>query len=155
VTTETRSEPARSGHPTPAAPQPTRPRRCIVLPNGNRCGVATYVAAWHTLKTIAPDEHVKGFHWWPEKASRILRELRYGMHDRINRHDPAYGRGRKWFDDYQTHQSRDARRVNEYAARRIVDPINRLETPELQRRFRWSYGPDGLDITLHNRRSPR
>jgi hypothetical protein len=74
------------------------------------------------------------------------------MHDRINRHIPGYGRGRKWDERYQTDLRRDAQHVNDYASRRLVHPVNRLGTPELQRRFQWRYDRDGLSIVLHNAR---
>jgi hypothetical protein len=60
---------------------------------------------------------------------------------------------RKWSTDYQINLRRDARRVNEYAAHRVVDPVNRLTTPELQRRFGWSHTPDGLEIRLCGKRA--
>src|SRR5690242_7005058 len=68
----------------------------IRLPNGRRCTVATYVAAWRKLKEIPAGSSVAGFDHFPDDAGRILRQIRAGMHDRINRHDPVYGRGRKW-----------------------------------------------------------
>jgi hypothetical protein len=128
-------------------------RRYIILPNGKRCSLTTYRKAWNTIKTLKPDSEVKGWEWYPVPARDILRQLCEGMHDRINRHIPGYCKGRKWGSDYQINLRRDARRVNEYASRRIVNPINRLSTPELQRRFQWHYTRDGLEITLYNARS--
>jgi|SRR6185312_1681236 len=80
------------------------------------------------------------------------REFRGALHRRIAlkggaRREAAW---RKLDPRYQLEQGRDARRVNAYSASRIVDPINRLATPELQRRFRWRYTADGLEITLAN-----
>lgn len=83
-------------------------------------------------------------------AAEWRREFLTALHRRITV-VPANHRGkpcRKLDPLYQLGQMRDARRVNEYASRRIVHPCNRLETAELQRRFRWSYGPDGLDVRL-------
>jgi hypothetical protein len=77
------------------------------------------------------------------------------LRDRINRRGAQVqyrGRGRKWSTDYQINLRRDARRVNEFAGHRIVDPVNQLTTPELQRRFKWRYTSDGLEIKLYNQR---
>ncbi len=73
-------------------------KRVIHLPNGKACSLPTYCAAWRTLKTIAPDAEIKGWEWYPIEARDILRDLRAGMHDRINRRDPRYGRGRQMVD---------------------------------------------------------
>lgn len=127
--------------------------RVIGLPNGKQCRLSVYCAAWRTLKTLDPEAEVKGWEWYPVPARDILRRLHEGLHERINRHDPRHGRGRKWSVAYQIDLRRDARRVNEYAARRIVDPVNRLSTPELQRRFQWHYTSDGLEITFYNGRN--
>lgn len=77
-------------------------------------------------------------------------EFRTALHRRISgrarnhRGEPL----RKLAPIYQHGLERDARRIHDYVRHRIVNPINRLETPDLQRRFRWSYGPDGLDVIL-------
>jgi hypothetical protein len=125
-------------------------RRVNLLPSGKRCSPPTYCQCWRTLKTLDPDTEVKGWEWYPYKATEILRELRYGLHDRINRHIPGFGRGRKWSTDYQITLRREAQVVNDYAARRLIYPQNKLCTPELQRRFQWHHDSDGLSIVLHN-----
>jgi hypothetical protein len=127
-------------------------RRVIVLPNGKRCSLPTYCQSWRTLKTLDPEASVKGWEWYPCKARDVLHELREGLHDRINRHIPGFGRGRKWSTDYQTTLRREAQMVNDYAGRRLVYPQGRLGTPELQHRFQWLYDSDGLSIVLHNSR---
>jgi len=126
-------------------------KRIIVLPNGRACCLSTYSSSWRTVKVLDPDAEVIGWEWYPLTAREILCDLHAGMHARINRHIPGFGRGRKWDDRYQLDQQRDARRVNDYAAHRLVDPVNRLTTPELQQRFQWHHGNDGLQITLRNR----
>ena len=130
-------------------------KRLVTLPNGPRVSLGVYVASWNGMLDImaqTPDALVKGWDDFPIEAAAIRRDLQCGIHDRINRHIPGYGRGRKWDEDYQTELRRDARRVNDYASRRLVHPVNRLATPELQRRFRWKYDCDGLSIVLHNAR---
>ena len=90
----------------------TAVQRVIRLPNGRRVTLGTYVRAWRALLTMKPTDQVKGFDHFAEDASRILRELRRGMHDRINRHIPGYGRGRKWSHDWYRAAWRTSRDVN-------------------------------------------
>jgi hypothetical protein len=127
-------------------------KHVIGLPNGRTCSLLTYRAEWPTLKTVDPEAEVKGWESYPCKARDILRRLDEGLHDRINRHGGRYGRGRKWEARYQLDLRRDARRINEYAFRRLVDPVLRVAVPELQCRSQWSYTRDGLEIALHNTR---
>jgi hypothetical protein len=86
--------------------------RAFILPNGRACGVQKYCDAWRTLKTMLPTDSVKGWDHFPEKVEVILREIRRGIHDRINRHMPGYGVGRKWGDLWQTDAARAARDLN-------------------------------------------
>lgn len=87
-------------------------KRIITLPNGNAVGLASYVRAWRTLKQLAPDAQVKAFDWHPSAARDVLRDLHYGMHDRINRHVPSYGQGRKWDSNWFWAAKRLSREVN-------------------------------------------
>ena len=87
--------------------------KAIRLPNGKWCGLGHYVYAWHALKAAEPRENIAGFQHFPTPAAEILQELRYGMHDRINRHIPAYGAGRKWDADWQRAAIQCAHQVNE------------------------------------------
>lgn len=86
--------------------------RVITLPNGRAVGLGAYVRAWRLLLTTRPDADIRGFTWHALPAADVLRELRYGLHDRINRHLPGYGRGRKWHHDWQRAASQCARAVN-------------------------------------------
>lgn len=87
-------------------------KQYITLPNGKPCGLDVYVRAWRTLKTLPADAKVKGFGHFAEDASYILRELRYAVHDRINRHIRSYGRGRKWDQNWQRDAIQTAHAVN-------------------------------------------
>ena len=98
--------------------------RIITLPNGKPCTVGTYVKAWRTILTLAPDCQLPGWGHFPTAAGDILRELRYGMHDRINRHVAGYGVGRKWDDQWQRDAAHTARRVN---TRRLI--VRETECP--------------------------
>jgi hypothetical protein len=86
--------------------------RGFVLPNGRAVRPAVYVSAWRTLKGLPPGELVKGFGYDPERADHVLREMRYGLHDRINRHLPGFGVGRKWHHNWQRAALQCASRVN-------------------------------------------
>ena len=87
-------------------------QQVIRLPNGKLVSVACYVASWRTLKGLAPHVDVRGFDHFPEPAGRVLSSLRAGMHDRINRHVPGYGVGRKWSGDWFWSVYRTARDLN-------------------------------------------
>jgi hypothetical protein len=125
-------------------------KRFVTLPSGRPCSLPSYCAGWRKLKTLSPDTQIGNWDDFPIEAGAILSDLRRAMHDRINRHIPGFGRGRKWDEDYQNELRRDAQRVNDYASRRHVHPVNRLATPELHRRFRWHHDSNGLSIVLHN-----
>jgi hypothetical protein len=105
---------------------------CVVLPNGKPVSLACYVTSWRAIRALPPTATVTGFDHWPTPAATILRELRHGIHDRINKHDPRYGGGRKWEPIYQLSLARDARRLHDIA-RRVR--VYQIETPELARRF--------------------
>ena len=87
-------------------------KRVVTLPNGKRCGLGVYVSAWRKLKALPSDAQISGFDHFPDDAGRILRQVRFGMHDRINRHIPGFGRGRKWHQDWQRHALQCAIAVN-------------------------------------------
>jgi hypothetical protein len=89
-----------------------RAKLCIRLPNGKRCTLAAYVHAWRVLLATPERTQVAGFDYWPDDAGRILSQLRQGMHDRINRHIPGHGTGRKWSDDWQRHAIQCTHAVN-------------------------------------------
>lgn len=50
--------------------------------------------------------------WWPVCGADIRREFLAGVHDRINRHAPGYGKGRKWSQEWQADTMRAARDLN-------------------------------------------
>ena len=93
-------------------------KRVIKLPNDRRVSLPVYVNAWRTLKAMDPSESVKGWDHFPTPAGEILRKLRAGMHDRINRHLPGYGQGRKWDDIWQLETARAADKLN--APRHVI-----------------------------------
>lgn len=99
--------------PVPAA---SARRHFVTLANGRRVTLGAYVAAWRTVRSADPAARYHGApnSWFgePEPAETILRQFRAGMHDRINRHLPGFGRGRKWSDQWFFDALRAARDVN-------------------------------------------
>lgn len=59
-------------------------QKVIVLPNGRRVTLGTYVQDWRRLLTLDPSREVGGFEWYPMPARHILRAISQGVHDRIN-----------------------------------------------------------------------
>jgi hypothetical protein len=87
-------------------------RLFITLPNGNRTSLGEYVRSWRILKGMHGDKLVGRFSHFPQPARSVLEEISRGMHDRINRHIPGYGVGRKWHDDWQRETANAARALN-------------------------------------------
>lgn len=76
--------------------------RCIVLGDGRRVPLRAYVAGWRKALDLPPTVWVpKTPSGWGGTAGDAVREFRDGLHDRINRHLPWYGKGRKWEGDWQ------------------------------------------------------
>ena len=76
--------------------EPTQAKvHLITIPSGRKVTVGTYAKAWRALLTMPPDAEVPNWQWYPVPAASILRDMRDGLHDRINRKDPRYPRGRK------------------------------------------------------------
>lgn len=90
----------------------------IQLPNGCRVGAPTYAVAWALLLKAEPESGVDGFDYGTVTAAAVLREMRHGLHDRINRHTPNHGKGRKWDPDWQ--------RATRHAARELNTPRLRI-----------------------------
>lgn len=95
-------------------------KRYITLGDGRKIGLGKYVAAWKQCLALEPGTFIgKGVNGWGQTAGEALRDLREGLHDRINRHDPAYGKGRKWDTNWYREMVRAAHALN--TPRLIVD----------------------------------
>lgn len=96
---------------------------CIRTPSGRSIPVGQYAAAWKKLLTVDPSTRVPKWDHFDTSAGDVLREIRNGMHDRINRKDPRYPKGRKASYEYST----ALLRLRQYVGNRIriyyVDPI--------------------------------
>jgi len=84
----------------------------ITLPNGRHCRLGVYLRAWRTLKTLPTAALVDGFTHGPVPPALVLAELQRGIHDRINRHVPGFGKGRKWDWVWQSETLRAAIKLN-------------------------------------------
>lgn len=88
-------------------------KRCIVLGCGRRIGLGRYVEAWKKCLDLPPKTWIgRGVDGWGQTAGDALRDLRKGLNDRINKHLPWYGKGRKWESDWQAGMWRASRDVN-------------------------------------------
>ncbi len=115
--------------------------RVVVLGNGRSVPLGSYVWAWREILSAPPDrEYRQGLTgWWPETAETILRQFRDGMHERISRHLPGYGRGRKWSHDWQRAAYQDAQRIN---APRLAVRRTEITTDDWRTRFAHRYTED-------------
>lgn len=84
-------------------------KHIITLPNQRQVTAGTYAAAWRAIKA-KPDAFFPGWDYFPISGREILKAMRDGLHDRINRHIPQAGR--KWDADAQGDLWRLARAVN-------------------------------------------
>jgi hypothetical protein len=104
--------------------------RCIVLGDGTRIGLGRYVAGWRRAKALPGDTWIgKCPDGSGGTAADALRQCRAGLHDRINRHLPGYGVGRKWTDDWHWQAKRFSREIN--TPRLVI----RWVPPEFRARF--------------------
>ena len=98
--------------------------RYVTLGNGRKVSLGSYVAAWRRCLSMnaafqvacCPDGY-------SGSAADALEQFRDGMHDRINKHLPNYGRGRKWSNDWQRETLQAAYRLN--TPRLIIDWLPR------------------------------
>lgn len=96
--------------------------RTVVLPNGREVRLSSYVAAWKLLRAMDPSDLVDGFDaFGPVEAGTILRAIRQGAADRINKHSPAHSKGYLWHQDHQSWLQRDARLLNSRAVVRWTE----------------------------------
>lgn len=89
-------------------------QRVVKLGNGKVITLATYVAGWRKVKQDDPSTKYKhGLSgWWSDSAQEILADYRKGLHERINRHIPEFGKGRKWSTDWYWQMWRTSRELN-------------------------------------------
>lgn len=116
-------------------PLQKRGKRAVVkLGDGRNMPVGAYAEAWKKAKSMPPDAPVRGTPSDPAgggTAKDVVREMRAGMEDRINRKDPRYGKGRKWDDTWQN----DARRLKDTLGRKSEVPAGEAHPVELRPRL--------------------
>lgn len=106
----------------------------IQLPNGRRVTVGEYVRSWRALKTLPLNRLVARWDHIDTPAGAILAKIAYGVHDRINRHIPWHGRGRKWDEDWQRAMIQASIRLNQ--PRLIIDWLPQDFTRRFAHRLR-------------------
>jgi hypothetical protein len=89
-------------------------QRYVTLGDGRTIGLGKYVEAWRQCRQLAPGTPIgKGVDGWGQTAAEALVDLRRGLEDRINKGDPAFGKGRKWGREYQVETMRAAYALNQ------------------------------------------
>ena len=61
-------------------------KNCIVINNGKRISITTYVNAWKIIRSNPLDTMYKEglTTWWAVNGHDLIRQYREGIHDRIN-----------------------------------------------------------------------
>lgn len=100
--------------------------RVVTLGDGQAVPLGSYVRAWREAASAPLERMYKRglINRWPTSALDVLRQFRGGMTERINRHIPGYGIGRKWQPEWYWWTWRTARAVN---TPRLV--VRRTEVP--------------------------
>jgi hypothetical protein len=88
------------------------PCQTVRIPTGRVVSLRSYVYAWRALLSMDGATRVTDWSWSGDTAADVLRDMRSGLHDRINLHLAGYGKGRKWSSDWQRAVGQCARRVN-------------------------------------------
>lgn len=115
--------------------------RYVTLGDGRKIGLGRYVAAWKACRELDPKTPIgKGVGGWGETAGEALEKLRAGMVDRINRHVPGYGKGRKWDPDWFYAMARAAADLNH--PRLIIRwlPADLMAIPRFRERVEYGRG---------------
>lgn len=122
-------------HATPVA-TPSRPVRCIITPCGRPVSVRQYVSAWYMVRSLPPDTIIRARQWdyCDTTSGRVLRDMRFGLHDRISRHIPAYAAGRRWDGAHQAAMVRLAWALRSKCVVRTCD-VPREIAPRLAHRI--------------------
>jgi hypothetical protein len=85
----------------------------VTLGCSRKISLGRYTAAWKTCLALPPETSIgRGVSGWDETAGQALAELRKGLEERINKHLPWYGKGRKWSWEWQVETRRAASALN-------------------------------------------
>ncbi len=89
-------------------------QRTVRLGSGRRVSLGDYVRAWRIALAAPANTWFRETpcSWAGGDRAQVLREFRKGLDDRINRHVPHYGKGRKWKEQWQIETLRAAREIN-------------------------------------------
>lgn len=125
---------AKPAFPVPS-PKPAKLPGYVTLGDGRKVTLGQYAEAWKTAARSHPDKLVRGN---PAALDRTTlspageARMRFveGMQDRINRKDPAYGKGRKWDSRWQA----DARNLQDVMSRKSEVPAGQAHPVDLRSR---------------------
>lgn len=112
---------------------------CIRIPSGRSVPVGQYATAWKKLLTIEPTARVPKWDHFDTDAGEVLREMRAGMMDRINKKDPRYPKGKKAGADYEralaqfTMYVRNPRVIIDWIDPMLGSRVAQLYAPRLRR----------------------
>lgn len=112
--------------------------RYTTLGCGRKIELGKYVAAWKACREMTPETWIgPGVNGWGQNAGEALADLRCGLDDRINRHIPGYGIGRKWHHDWQRATIQAAHQINN--PRLIVRwlPADMMKIPRFRARVEY------------------
>lgn len=96
--------------------------KTIRLPNDRLMTMRAYVQMWRMvlkLEATHPDYPIVGWDHTVTPAKAVLRDIRHGCQDRINRHDPRTGR--KHDPDWQAWTRRLSRMLRDHIVIRKND----------------------------------
>lgn len=112
-------------------------QRVIALGDGRRVTLGAYVQAWKTALAAPATAwfRTSPCRWSGGHRDDVLREFRAGLDDRINRHIPGYGRGRKWDSQWQIEARRASRDLNQ--PRLVIRWLPDWLKPRFAERLAW------------------
>jgi len=89
-------------------------KRYVILGDGRKIGLGTYVDAYRGALAAPPDAQFNRSlcDRWPAGRAEVLEQFRAGTAERINRHIPGYGLGRKWCSDWRRAMTQAAHALN-------------------------------------------
>jgi len=118
-------------HTLPVPSPKPLPRGGVIKTAVGDVTLRQYARAWRAAKAMPVIATFRHSLTSLGSATRdeVLRQFSDGLHDRINRHIPGYGGGRKWSSDWQREMTYTARMLN--TPRLVIDWL----PADLRKRF--------------------
>jgi hypothetical protein len=114
MTTTKRKSKSKPAASSTAAPPAAKPIRRVIRTASGTVTLGQYVAAWKRV-VANPNATFKSSLtcvFGSFTAAELRREFLFGVNDRINRHVPGYGIGRKWNNQWFLQMYRAAAELN-------------------------------------------